>query len=70
MNSGDIVKNFELVEQINTLDDFVFELDNKPSIFWRFKVMPTSFFQSWHLREIRTNIERGLFWKVKRINNN
>ena len=70
MNSGDIVKNFELVEEIKNINDFVFELDNKPSIFWRHKVMPTSFFYSWPLREIRTNIDRSLFWKVKRINNN
>ena len=70
MNTGDIVKNFELVEPIKTVDDLIFELDNKPSIFWRFKVMPTSFFYSWQLREITSNIEKGLFWKVKRINNN
>ena len=63
------MKNFELVEQIKTVDDLIFELDNKPSIFWRFKVMPTSFFYSWQLRQITSNIERGLFWKVKRINN-
>lgn len=69
MTTGQIVKNFELVEQIKTVDDLIFELDNKPSIFWRFKVMPTSFFYSWQLREITSNIERGLFWKVKRINN-
>lgn len=70
MTAGQIVKNFELVEQIKTVDDLIFELDNKPSIFWRFKVMPTAFFYSWQLRQITSNIERGLFWKVKRINNN
>jgi len=70
MKSGDIIKNFELVEEIKTVDDLIFELDNKPSIFWRFKVMPTSFFYSWQLRQITSNIEKGLFWKVKRINNN
>jgi hypothetical protein len=69
METGQKVKNFELVEQIKTVDDLIFELDNKPSIFWRFKVMPTSFFYSWQLRMITSNIERGLFWTVKRINN-
>ncbi len=69
MSPGQIVKNFELVEQIKTVDDLIFELDNKPSIYWRFKVMPTSFFYSWQLRQVVFNIEKGLFWRVKRINN-
>lgn len=70
MKSGDIVKNFELVEQINTINNFLLEIDNKPSIFWRHRVFPTSFFLGWPLRTILATIEGGYFWTVKRINNN
>lgn len=69
MKAGDKIGNFELTENIKTIDDFIFELENKPSIFWKFKVMPTAFFQSWQLRQILINIESGDFWIIKRINN-
>jgi len=69
MKSGDIVKNFELVEQINTIHDLIFELDNKPSIFWRHRVHPTSFFLGWPLRVIIETINGGHFWTVQKIEN-
>lgn len=68
MKPGQKVKNFELVEQIKTMSDLIIELDNKPSIFWRHKVMPTSFFYSWQLRQVVFNLNQGFFWKIKRIN--
>jgi hypothetical protein len=70
MKSGDIVKNFELVEQINTINDFILEIDNKPSIFWRHRVHPSTFFLGWPLRLIRETIAGGHFWTVQKIENN
>jgi hypothetical protein len=67
MKAGDKIGNFELIEEIKTINDFILQLDNAPSLFWRFKVMPTAFFHSWHLRQIRIDIRSGLFWIVKRI---
>jgi len=67
MKKGDVIVNFELVEQINSIDELVKELKEKPSIFWRFKVMPTAFFYSWQLRQVEFNLKHGLFWKIKRI---
>ena len=69
MNKGDIVVNFELVDKIDNIEDFVKYLDENKSIFWRFKVMPTSFFYSWHLREIMKAIKSGSFWTINKVNN-
>lgn len=69
MKKGDkISKNFELHEQINDINSLIFELQNKPSIFWNFRINSTSFFIGWPLRTIIDSLNKGCFWSVKKIN--
>ena len=69
MKKGDkISKNFELDVQIKSIKAFVFAVENNPSIYWRFKVISSSFFLSWHLRPILNSLKAGHFWTVKKIN--
>ena len=65
IKKGTVIVNFELVKPVKSIDDLLMELKDKPSIFWKFKVMPTSFFYSWQLRQIEHNVNSGFFWKVK-----
>ncbi len=68
MKKGDKVsKNFVLDEQVKTIDDLIFILLNRKSIFWRHRVHPTSFFLGWPLRLIIQTIEGGYFWSITKI---
>lgn len=67
MKKGDSAsKNFVLVEQIKTIQDFVLIVNDSKSIFWRHRVHPTAFFLGWPLRLIIQTIEGGYFWTIKR----
>ena len=70
MKSGDTAStNFVLVEQIKTINDLVFELENSKSLFWRHRVHPTSFFLSWPLKLTLETLRGGHFWTIKRKEN-
>lgn len=70
MKKGDSAsKNYVLKEQIKTIDDLIFEIYNRKSLFWRHRVHPTSFFLGWPLRLILQTIEGGHFWSIKRKEN-
>ena len=69
MKKGDKAsKNFVLDEQIKTIDDLIFILENDKSLFWRHRVHPTSFFLGWPLRLIIQTIQGGHFWSITKIN--
>ena len=69
MKKGDKVsKNFVLDEQVKTIDDLIFILENDKSLFWRHRVHPTSFFLGWPLRLIIQTIQGGHFWSITKIN--
>lgn len=62
------VGNFELVDKIKDVHELIEYLQNNRSIFWNFKVLPSAFFMSWHLKQIIDSVNLGIFWSIKRIN--
>ncbi len=60
-------KNFKLRAKIKDLNHFYYVLLHEKSIFWNFKVFPTAFFFSWHIKIIYDGIQKGLFWTINPI---
>ncbi len=59
--------NFVLVERIESLDRFYEVLQNNPSIFARHRMYPSAFFLSWQIKECKSWLDQGYFWKTLKI---
>lgn len=64
---GDKIKTgWTLIKRIESIGEFWEVINSMPSIFWNYKMMPSSFFMNWHLREVTSGINSGMFFIAKR----
>jgi len=69
MKSGDsISKNFVLDKQIKNMEELSKHLTEKPSIYWRFRIINSSFLIGWPFRTLMNDVKIGVFWTIKNKN--
>jgi len=70
LEEGAIVKpagNFRLTEKIESLDDLYKVLKTSSSVFARHRMYPSAFFLSWQIKECKSWLDQGYFWKAVKI---